>query len=62
MNLTPRSIRALDEVVNRSGDSKTDTINRALQVYAYLEEINDKGGAIYVRASEDADLERVRFF
>ncbi|MFD1148961.1 hypothetical protein [Saccharothrix hoggarensis] len=62
MNLTPRSVRALDEVVGRSGDSKTDTINRALQVYAYLEEINDRGGAIYVRDGEGAELERVRFF
>lgn len=62
VNLTPRSIRALEEVITRSGDSKTDTINRALQVYAFLEEIGHRGGAVYVRDGEAAELERVRFF
>jgi hypothetical protein len=39
----------LQRVSDLTGDSKTDSINRAIQVYAYLEEINANGGDIYVR-------------
>ncbi len=37
VNLTPRSSKALEEVVGLTGDSKTDSINRAIQIYAYIE-------------------------
>src|SRR4051794_1094496 len=36
VNLTPRASEALREAVELSKDSKTDTINRALQVYAFV--------------------------
>ena len=32
------------------------------RIYAYLEEINAQGGAIYVRESADAELERLKMF
>ena len=53
--LVARAARALQKVSDLTGDTKTDCINRAIQVYAYLEEINANGGAIYVRESEDSD-------
>lgn len=62
VNLTPRTRDALDKVMGCGSGSKTEVINRALQVYAFLEEITRKGGAIYVRDGEDAELERIRFF
>ncbi|WP_253669635.1 hypothetical protein [Streptoalloteichus tenebrarius] len=62
VNLTPRSSKALEQTVDLTGDSKTDTINRALQVYAFLEEIMQAGGSIYVRQSADSELERLRIF
>ena len=62
VNLTPRSFRALEQVVRLTGDTKTDTINRALQVYAYLEEVIHASGSIYVRPSPDAETERLRIF
>lgn len=37
VNLVPRAVAALEEVSRLTGDNKTDVINRALQVYAYLE-------------------------
>ena len=43
VNLTKKSFAALDAAAARSGDSKTDTVNRALQMYAYLEQVT--GGA-----------------
>jgi hypothetical protein len=62
VNLIARAARALQEVAELTGDSKTDNINRAIQVYAYLEAISQRGGAIYVRESADAELERVKIF
>jgi hypothetical protein len=61
VNLTPRSVEALAEACKLSGDSKTDTINRAIQVSAYLQGIVDSGGALYVRADAEHELERLHF-
>jgi hypothetical protein len=49
-------------VTSLTGDSKTDTINRALQIYAYLEQVTSKGGSIYVREAGDTELERLKIF
>jgi len=37
MNLSPKAVTALEEVARTSGLTKTDCVNRALQMYAYLE-------------------------
>lgn len=62
VNLTQRSSRALTETAQRTGDSKTDTINRALQLYALFDEVLANGGAVYLRTAPDAELERLRMF
>lgn len=60
VNLTPGAHRALERAVRITGDTRTDTINRALQVYAYLEEIMAGSGSIYVRTAPDAEPQRLR--
>jgi hypothetical protein len=62
VNLTQRSSRALQQASELTGDSKTDTINRALQIYAFLEAILSTGGAIYIRESPNGELERLKLF
>lgn len=62
VNLTARSATALDDVVQLTQDTKTDVINRALQVYAFLEKIMHDGGAVYIREAESTDFERLKFF
>lgn len=62
VNLTPRAQQALAEAVDRSGDSKTDTVIRALQVYNYLDELWRNDGAVYVRQQPGGELERLRVF
>jgi hypothetical protein len=62
VNLTNRSSKALDVATGLTGDSKTDTINRALQIYAFLEEVTSKGGSIYVKESGDTELQRLKVF
>jgi len=42
--------------------SKTDTINKALQVFAYLQELQRGGGAIYVREPGSKEQERLKIF
>ena len=62
VNLIARASRALQQASELTGDTKTDTINRALQIYAYIEEITANGGAIYARESPDGELERLKMF
>lgn len=59
VNLTPRACEALDRAVKLTRDSKTDTINRALQVYAYVVNVTENGGELYVRDGGHEDLERL---
>ena len=49
VNLTPRSDKALGLASLLGRDSLTDTINRALQVYAYFMQVTSEGGEIHVR-------------
>lgn len=60
VNLIPRASKALEHACSLTGDSKTDTINRAVQVYAYLEDVWAKDGAVLVK-SGDAMTE-LKFF
>jgi hypothetical protein len=59
-NLVPRASAALALSIELSGDSKTDTVNRALQAYAFLLSIIRDGGGVYTRA-KDGELERIAF-
>jgi len=60
VNLTRKSIQALEQLADSTGQSKTDTINRALQVYALVNEIMERdGGSLYVRHL-DGENERIR--
>lgn len=60
-NLTPRSSAALEQVARLTGDNKTDTINRAIQVYAYIVDITQNDGDVYVRSGGAPELERLGF-
>lgn len=62
VNLTARAVLALEVVTGLTGDTKTDTINRALQVYAFLEQVAANGGAIYVGEDADSVVERLKIF
>jgi hypothetical protein len=57
-NLTPRSLAALQAAVALTGDTQTDTINRALQVYAHLEKVISRGGEVITRQDgQDTSLQ-----
>ena len=57
--LIPKAQEALDTLTGRSGLSKTDVINRALQAYAFLEDQAAGGAKILVQRGRNT--EEVRF-
>lgn len=61
VNLTAKSSLAMNQAVRITGDSKTDTINRALQLYAYLEQVVHDGGEVHIRESGASETERIKF-
>jgi hypothetical protein len=62
VNLTRRASDALEQLDRLTGESKTDSINKALQLFAYLQQVQHDNGAIYVREAGSRELERLRLF
>ena len=62
VNITARTSRALDLIKSLTGLNKTDTINRAVQLYAYLEEIVEADGQIEIRPKAGAEPQLLKLF
>lgn len=60
VNLTEKASEALAEAIRIAGDSKTDSINKALQLYGFFQQLYEAGGAVYLRQKDGAELERLR--
>lgn len=61
LNLTAKGSQALNDCVALTGETKTDTINKALQLWSHLQALLDRGGTVYFR-EPDGDLERIHFY
>lgn len=60
VNLIRRSVDALDELHASLDLSKTDIINRSIQVYRFLQELMDEnGGSSIVVVRKDGSVERI---
>jgi len=59
VNITRRSSFALNLISKLTGDTRTDTVNRALQVYAYLGQVTAHGGSVYVRPTAGTRIGRL---
>ena len=62
VNLTARSSRSLERLSQLTNLNKTDSLNRAIQLYGYLEEVIEAGGDIYVRPEAGGELELLKLF
>jgi hypothetical protein len=62
VNLTRRASDALEQLDRLTGESKTDSINKALQLFAYLQQVQQNNGAIYVREPGSKELEKLKLF
>lgn len=60
VNLTKRSVTAMDRITELTGDTKTDAINKALQFYGYIQEFLDSGGALYMREPGNSELDKIK--
>lgn len=59
VNLTPRAADALDAACARTRDTKTDTINRALVVYATVLDLLDRSDGVLTVVLPDGSTEQV---
>ncbi len=60
VNLLPRAVAALEKVVDLVGGSKTDAINKALQIYLFLEQEQAAGKTILLaKADGTADVVKI---
>ncbi len=59
IGLIPGANAALERLVRRTGLSKTDVLNRAVQIYDLVEEGKERGAELALRHS-DGSFERVR--
>jgi hypothetical protein len=62
VNLSGRASHALEIATGITGDTKTDAINKALLIYAFLEQVMARGGSVYAREAAESELERLRLF
>ncbi len=53
VNLVPKADQALERAAELTGDNRTDTINRALQYYAFLCEERHAGRDVYLASPAD---------
>ncbi len=58
INLVRRAVRALEIATETTGDNRTDTFNRAIQVYAHIVKAEKEGKAIYL-VGPDGEKERL---
>lgn len=59
VNLSRQAVQALEAVSEGTGYSKTDTINRALQLYAIVQEIMRSDGGVLRVKHDDGTIERI---
>ncbi len=62
VNLMPRTSKALQLAADITGGNKTDTINRAIQMYAFFEDTVRRGGTVLVRDKPDGETQVIRWF
>lgn len=60
VNLGQEAQQALTEIGQLTGRNQTDSINRALCAYLLITHTVHHGGAVYVRTTQEAELERIR--
>jgi hypothetical protein len=58
-NFPPRALAALDAATEATGDSRTDCITRAIQVYALIVRHDQRGQQVFVEDPTTGERERL---
>ena len=62
ISLIPRSAEDLEKLHEKTGLSKTDIVNRAISLYAFVTEQLDSGQDLLVRDRQTGEVERIQLF
>jgi len=62
VNLSENSVEALDAAVQLTRNTKTEVINKAVQLFAVVQQAQHEGGGVSIKDSKEAEWTRVRFF
>jgi hypothetical protein len=57
VNLVERAVNSLALAAGITGDSKTDTVNRALQAYAYFLHERQMGNSVVIRRLDGTEFQ-----
>jgi hypothetical protein len=59
VNLNRQALQALEQVSAATNYTKTDTINRALQIYAIVQKILERDGGVLQVKHQDGELVQI---
>jgi hypothetical protein len=60
VNLTPKSVAALRNVNQLTEDTKTESVNRAIQIYDMLCQAQAAGDKLAIRGAADGKLRTIK--
>ena len=60
VSLIPRTVEELEQLHEKTGMSKTDIVNRAISLYAFVTEQLDSGQDLVVRNRQTGELQLIQ--
>jgi Ribbon-helix-helix domain len=60
VSLIPRTVEELEQLHEKTGMSKTDIVNRAISLYAFVTEQLDSGQELLVRNPQTGELQLIQ--
>jgi hypothetical protein len=61
VNLSKKTVEALETTSTLTDDTKTAVINKAVQLYREVQEAQQHGGGIWIQSDPNSDPVRVRY-
>jgi len=62
VNLSRKTVEALNATCALTDDTKTEVINKAVQLYHEVQEAQHKGGGIWIQSDQGREPVLVRFY
>jgi hypothetical protein len=60
VSLIPRTVEELDQLHEKTGMSKTDIVNRAISLYAFVTEQLDSGQDLIIKDRQTGEQQKVQ--
>lgn len=61
VSMLPETITAMQDAARLNGLSEADTVNRAIQFWAFIQLVKASGGSVHVRETAGGRLQEVRY-